>query len=460
MTKDFQYWVRENSYKLSNEQQKEIKEFIRASFRQRVSQLATIDLTSTVQDDDVGDGSKQSKSVKKITSEALSLDPFAPSSSQNSTRLHASNDLSLLGPGQTSESTPLSAQIRTADDLSLLGPGQMPQLIDPATGFKKPTANPRPFSNTDSHDQSPGISQDISLASVPCGVLSSSSQKFDPTSFGDKENLSDSRSASSYAQRKQLLGERSRTSKLSARAVPQLEIVGDLGHNTNASVLSLGTSSVRQQEYQQITLTDGNYDARQSRLSKDKLGKRQRRSYREPARNTSGFESNDTLPTRGWKTSYKVSSGKKPSLRTSAYAKDKSSPYIDHDSTSAEDGEEVLATWLSLDPKATNPYQTTEKLNGFSENSFNSLNTSDDISVGKSPEITSSATGLGDVPCGLSSTSYQKNNASEIISSRNASVDTGDMAYCSNDQPNLTSNVSESLVTTKTIRGTKESGKP
>lgn len=440
VTKDFQYWVRENSYKLSNEQQKEIEEFISASFSQRVSQFATIDLTSTVQDD-VGDGSKKSKSVKKVASEGLSLDPFAPSSSQNSTRLHASNDLSLLGPGQPSESTPISAQIRTADDLSLLGPGQVAQLIDPATGFKRQTANPLPFSNTDFHDQSPGTSRDISLASVPCRVPSGSSQDFDLPSFADEEDLSDSRSASSYAQRKQLLGENSRTSKRSAGAVSQLEIVGDLGHDTNASVLSL----------------DGNYDARQCRLSKDKLGKRQRRSYREPARNTSGLESNDTLPTNGWKTSYKVSNGKKPSLRTSAYANDKTSPYIDHDSTSAEDGEEVLATWLSLDPKATNPYRTTEKLNGFSESLFNSLNTSDDISVGKSPEITSSATDLGDVPCGLSSTSYQKNNVREIISSRNASVDTDGMAYCSNDQPNLTSNVSKSLVTTTAIRGTKES---
>lgn len=242
MTEDFQYWVRENSYKLSNEQQKEIKEFIRTCFSRRVSQIATIDLTSPVHDEDDGGGSIQRKSVAEVTLKGLSLDPFEPSSSRTSTQLHASDDLSLLGPGQIS--IPASAQISTEDDLSLLGPGQMPQLIDSVTGLKKLPTQARPFSETSSYDRSPGLFQDITLASTRSRLSSSNARDIDSTSLSNKEKSKGSSSAGSHAQRKQLANEKSRTLKSSAGAVSLLDLVGDLGHERNTSVLSLGTSSV------------------------------------------------------------------------------------------------------------------------------------------------------------------------------------------------------------------------
>lgn len=245
MTKDFQNWVRENSYKLSSEQQKEVKEFIRASFSRRVSLASR---SSAVQDYHISGGS-QIESVKKATSKGLSLDPFAPSSSQISTRIHASHDLSLLGPGQISESTPTSVQTRNTDDLSFLGPGQMPQLIDPVTGLDKWATKERPFSNPNSHDHSSGAFQDITLASTP---LSSNTRNFNSTTLGDKEKRNVSGSASLHAQRKKLAGEKSRTSKNSTRVSP-LEVLGDLGDNMNASALLPGTSTVPNHEYQQVT---------------------------------------------------------------------------------------------------------------------------------------------------------------------------------------------------------------
>ena len=253
VTEDFHSWVIENSYKLNNEQQKEVKEFISTSFSRRVAQIATIDLTLTDQDDDDG-GSIQGKNVAKITSKGPSLDPFDPSSSRTSTRVHASDDLSLLGPGQFSEftstssssSSSTSTQIHTVDDLSLLGPGQMPQSLDRGSRLRKPTAKARPFSKLSSHDQSSGISQDITLSSSRSHVLSRNFQKFESTSLGDKEKLNGSHSARSHAHRLQLASKKSGsvTSKKSAGAVSPLEIVGDPGNDMNSSGPSLGTSPV------------------------------------------------------------------------------------------------------------------------------------------------------------------------------------------------------------------------
>lgn len=254
VTEDFHSWVIENSYKLSNEQQREVKEFISTSFSRRVAQITTIDLTSTDQDDDDdgGGGSIQGKNVTEVTSKGPSLDPFGPSSSRTSTQVHASDDLSLLGPGQcsgftsssSSSSSSTPTQIHTADDLSLLGPGQMPQSLDRGTRLRKPTAKARPFSKLSSHDQGSGISQDITFSSSRSHVLSRNSQKFESTSLGDKEKLNGSRSARSHAHRLQLASKKSGTSKKSAGAVSPLEIVGDPGHDMNSSGPSLGTSPV------------------------------------------------------------------------------------------------------------------------------------------------------------------------------------------------------------------------
>lgn len=241
MTQDFQNWVRENSYQLSDEQQKETEEFIRTSFSRRVSQITAIDLTSTVLDDDDDGGNIQHKSLTRVTSKGLTLEPF---DMPTSNRLHVSNDLSRLGPGQISESAPTSAQIRAADDLSLLGPGQMPKLIGPVTGLKKSTAKARSFPKANSYDQSPGNFQDITLTSTPSHVLLSKAQNFDSTSLGDKEKPEGPHSTRPYAQRKQLASEKSRRSRKSAGADSPLGIVGGLGHGMDVSILSLGTSPV------------------------------------------------------------------------------------------------------------------------------------------------------------------------------------------------------------------------
>lgn len=432
---------------MNNEQQKEIKEFITTSFKRRISQVATIDLISTVHDDHAG-GSFKGKSVTKVTSKGLSLDPFDQSSSRTSTQLHASNDLSLLGPGQISESTPTSAQISIEDDLSLLGPGQMPQLIDPVTGLKKLTAKARPFSGTNSHDQCPGIFQDITLASTYSHLLSSNARNFDSTSLRHKEKPKGSRSARSHAQGKELAGEKSRTLKRSARAISRLEIAGDLEHDTMGSVLSLGNFSALKWQYQQITSTDGNSDAYQSLLSRDELSMRQQRSYGQRFRSTKGgLKKNDKKP-----------NGKKPSLQTAAHTNGDTSPYFVYDTSSPEDGDEVLATWLSLKSKSISSSPTVKKMDGSSEISFNSLDTSIGIAIENSSKTTSLATDSADVAQGSSSTSFQKNKAKELISNYDAIFDDDDMACYSNDQLRLTSNVSESLSKAKSTEATKESG--
>lgn len=437
MTEDFQYWVRENSYKLSNEQQKEIKEFIRTCFSRRVSEITTIDLTSPVHDDD--GGSIQRKSVAEVTLKSLSLDPFEPSSSRTSMQLHASDDLSLLGPGQIS--IPVPAQINTEDDLSLLGPGQMPQLIDSVTGLKKLPTEARPFSETSSQDRSPGIFQDITLSSGRSRLLSSNARDFDSTNLSNKEKSKGSSSAGSHAQRKRLANEKSRTSKNSAKAVSQLGIVGDLGHERNTSVLSLGTSSVPKYEYQQITLTDGNSDARHSLLSRDELSMRQRRRR---AEDECRLRNGNALTTKGLKKSNKKPRGKKPSLQKASHANGKMATYFVYDTSSAEDGEEVLATWLSLNSKSINPSPVTRKGIDLTEISFNSPNTSNGISIEGSSKITSGVTDLRDVPQGSSSTSFRKNESKKLTSSHDA-----------NDQSNLTSNPSESLSRAKSIKANK-----
>lgn len=256
VTEDFLCWVIENSYKLNIEQQKEVKEFISTSFSRRVAQVSTIDLTSTVQDDDDDDddggGSIQGKNVTKVTSKGPSFDPFEPSSSRTSARVHASDDLSLLGPGQFSESTSISGsgftstftQIHTADDLSLLGPGQMPQTLDRGTSLRKSTAKARPLLKLSSHDQSSGISQDITLSSSPSHVLTRNFGKFRSSPLGDKGKLNGSHPARSHTHRLQLASTKSGTSKKPARAVSPLEIIGDLGHDMISSGPSLGTSPV------------------------------------------------------------------------------------------------------------------------------------------------------------------------------------------------------------------------
>lgn len=431
---------------MNKEQQKEIKEFITTSFNRRVSQIATIDLISTVHDDYDG-GSIKGKSVTKVTPKGLSLDPFDQSSSRTPTRLHASNDLSLLGPGQISESTPTSAQITIEDDISLLGPGQMPQLIDPVTGLKKLTTKARPFLDTSSHDQSPGIFQDITLASTHSHLLSSNARNFDSTSQRHKEKPKGSRSAGSHAQRKELASEKSRTSKRPTRAISRREIARDLEHDTKASVLPLGTSPVLNGQCQQIIPTGGQSDACQSLLSRDELSMRQQRSYGQRFRSTKGgLKKNDKMP-----------SGKKPSLQNAAHTNGNSSPYFVYDTSSAEDGDEVLATWLSLNSKSISSSPTAKRMDGSSEISFNSLDTSIGIAIENSSKTTSLATDSGDVAQGSSSTSFHKHKARELNSNYDTNFD-DDMACYSNDQLRPTSNVSESISKAKPTKATKEDG--
>lgn len=170
------------------------------------------------------------------------------------------------------------------------------------------------------------------------------------------------------------------------------------------------------------------------------------------------MESRDGLTTRVLKKSNKKHSGKKSSLHTTTHASDKRLPCFYNDTSSGEDGEKVLAKWLSLSSKPLNPGPSANTVNDLSENSVNSLNTSDGNSIEKSSK-TSLATDSGDAPQGTSGTSLQKNEARKLILSREASVGADDLACRSSDQPILTSNAYGSFSRTKSIRAIEEESK-
>ena len=172
---------------------------------------------------------------------------------------------------------------------------------------------------------------------------------------------------------------------------------------------------------------------------------RQQRSFKENATDARRLESSNALVMKGLKKSGKMPTGKEISLQTNAHTKDETTPHSDDEKSRTEDGEKLLAAWLSLNAKKMNPYPNVEKVNGFSKSSFNSLNASDGISNEKSLKIASFATDPRDVPQASSGTNIQKNKAREIISSPDANVDADEMGCCSNDQPAITSNVSESV---------------
>lgn len=171
------------------------------------------------------------------------------------------------------------------------------------------------------------------------------------------------------------------------------------------------------------------------------------RQRRRRAKDECHLGNGDALTIKGSKKSNKKPKGKKPSLQKAAYANGKMSQYFVYDTSSAEDGEEVLATWLSLNSKSINPSPAVRKVNDLTEISFNSLNTSNGASIEESSKITSVVTDLGDVPQGSSGTSFRKNEATKLTSSHDT-----------NDQSNLTSNLSESLSTAKSIKA-NEGGK-
>lgn len=177
------------------------------------------------------------------------------------------------------------------------------------------------------------------------------------------------------------------------------------------------------------------------------------RSFKENATDARRLESSNALVMKILKKSDKMPTGKETSLQTTAHTKDEKTPHSDNETSHAEDGEKLLAAWLSLNAKKTNPYPNVEKVNGFSESSFNSLNMSDGISNENSSKIAPFAADPRDVPQASSGTSIQKNNPRELIPSPDANIDADDMECCSNDQPDFTSNVSESA---SKIRAAKE----
>lgn len=206
--------------------------------------------------------------------------------------------------------------------------------------------------------------------------------------------------------------------------------------------------------YQQITSIDGNSQSGQSLLSRNKFGMRQQRSFKANATDARRLESSNALVMKGLKKSGKMPAGKEMSLQTTAHTKDETTPHSDNETSRTEDGEKLLATWLSLNAKKMNTsYPNVKKVNGFSKSSFNSLNTSDGISNENPSKIAPFATDPRDVPQASSGTSIQKNKAREIISSPDANVDADDMGWCLNDQSTFTSNVSESV---SKIRAAKE----
>lgn len=217
-------------------------------------------------------------------------------------------------------------------------------------------------------------------------------------------------------------------------------------------------------------MIDGNSISHRSSLSRDGLSIRQQQAYGEKARDQYRLESSDELATRslrkndqkpkGQKNQYRLGSSDKsitrrlrksdekptPNLQIAAPASGKRSPCSVHDTSSAEDGEAVLATWLSLSSNMTSPRPTAKKVNGFLKSSSKSLNTSIGNSV-EGSELTSLGTDHGNVSQG---TSFQSNKARELISNHDKSVDANDMACILKDQPNVTS---------KSIGATEEQGK-
>lgn len=132
-------------------------------------------------------------------------------------------------------------------------------------------------------------------------------------------------------------------------------------------------------------------------------------------------------------------------LQTTVRTKDETTPHSDDEMSRTEDGEKLLAAWLSLNAKKPNSYPNVEKVNGFSKSSFNSLKTSDGISNENFAKTARFATDPRDVTQASFGTTIQKEKARELISSPDANVDAADMGCCTNEQPAFTSNVSKSV---------------